>query len=517
MGSGDACGGWLEPAPNLWEGSNMTRSARALATRRRWFLCASLVVLALAAASASEHWPQFRGLHAGVAPDDPALPDTWSATENVRWKIDVPGIAWSSPIVWDDYIFITSVMSGEKRPEPGQDVIDDVKTVSYKGGINSAKPLNSPYHFMLYAIDFKTGKIRWERELHTGVPLDPKHPKNSYASETPVTDGQRVYVYIGGIALFAVDFHGKLLWTRPIRLPAVSADVTTTKNPSTGNPRETLAPGFLSGFGWGASPVLYKDRIFIKADHEARQWYVAAFDTRNGEEVWRVSQAKPVTAYGWSTPFIWQNDLRAELITAGDLSVRSYNPLDGRLLWELKGLSINSTPTPFAANGLLYAASGYPGDTLRPVYAIRPGASGDISLKEGETSNQYIAWYNRTLAPYMASSLVYGDYHYSLFVTGFLLCNNAKTGERMYGRQRISMEATDFTSSPWAYNGKIFALAEEGDTYVIEAGPAFKVVGKNSLGEMVLATPAVVRGSLIVRTVSSLWRIAKPESRSADR
>jgi hypothetical protein len=163
-------------------------------------------------------------------------------------------------------------------------------------------------------------------------------------------------------------------------------------------------------------------------------------------------------------------------------------------------MSSISIPTPFSRHGLLYISSGYVADAQRPAYAIRSGASGDISLKPGETTNQFIVWSAPTGAPYNPTPIVYGDVFTS---------HDARTGKEIYGRQRITAEASGFTSSPWAYNGKIFAMSEEGDTYVIQAGPEFKVLGKNSLNEMTLATPAVARGSLIVRTASKLYRISK--------
>jgi outer membrane protein assembly factor BamB len=166
-------------------------------------------------------------------------------------------------------------------------------------------------------------------------------------------------------------------------------------------------------------------------------------------------------------------------------------------------------PSPFVKNDMVYISSGYPGGALRPVYAIRPGASGDISLKPDETSNQFVVWHQPLLGTYNTSALVYGDYYYTLLDRGFLLCHDARTGKQIYGRQRISRDASGFTSSPWAYNGKIFVLSEDGDTFVIEAGPSFKIIGKNSLNEMSMATPAIVRGSLILRTQTKLYRIAR--------
>jgi outer membrane protein assembly factor BamB len=201
----------------------------------------------------------------------------------------------------------------------------------------------------------------------------------------------------------------------------------------------------------------------------------------------------------WSTPVVWENDSRTEIVTAGQHKVRSYG-LDGALLWELEGMFTSTIPTPVARRALVYVSSGYPGSPLRPVYAIRPGASGDISLKSGETANKFVAWHYPTLGSYNTSPLVYGDHFYTLLDRGLLLCHDARTGREVYGRRRIATDASGFTASPWAYNGKVFALSEDGDTFVIEAGPSFKLLGKNSLNEMTLASPAIARGSLFIRT-----------------
>ena len=250
-------------------------------------------------------------------------------------------------------------------------------------------------------------------------------------------------------------------------------------------------------------PVLHEDRIYIVQDNES-QSFIAAFDTATGEEVWRVNRDE---GSNWSTPFVWKNTVRTEIVTTGTDKVRSYG-LDGELLWELTGMTWITSPTPFAAHGLLYMSSGYFSDAVRPVYAIRPGAIGDISLDNGRTRNEYIAWSDPKLGTYSTSALVYGDFYYSLFDRGFFLCHDARTGDVVYPRRRIARRAT-FTASPWAYNGRIFVLSEEGETFVIKAGPEFEVLGSNVLDEMTLATPAVARGSLIIRTASHLYRIAK--------
>jgi outer membrane protein assembly factor BamB len=435
-------------------------------------VAAGLMVLTLTAISAADQWPRFRGLQAGAIPDDPALPERWSSTENVVWKIDIPGLGWSSPIVWDDHIFITSAISEGKEKPPVPGLYDEHDHV----------PAAAEQRWVVYDVDFETGRIRWQRELHKARPPLLRHVKNSYASETPVTDGNRVYVYFGSIGmLYALDLNGKTIWTK--ELGAFNTQVE---------------------LGTGASPVVFKDRVYVVNDNTTKS-FLAAFNTRNGEEVWRVDRNEQGN---WSTPLVWENEQRTEIVTTGTRAVRSYS-LDGKLLWELSGMSTLTIPSPFAKDGLLYVSSGYPGGALRPVYAIRPGASGDISLKPGETSNEYIAWFQPLLGTYNTSALVYGGYYYTLLDRGFLLCHDAKTGKQMYGRQRISIGTSGFTTSPWAYNGKIFLLSEDGDTFVVQAGPEFKVLGKNSLNEMPLATPAVLRSSLIVRTQSKLYRIAK--------
>jgi outer membrane protein assembly factor BamB len=442
---------------------------------RGWIAAFGFVLFVLTGASASGQWPQFRGPQAGAADDHPALPDTWSRTENVVWTLDVPGMGWSSPVVWGDLIFITSVV----KPGP----IELPKTGFY-GGITDYRVSTEVHRWMVYAVDFKTGRLRWERQVRSGTPPAQKHAKNTYASETPVTDGERVYAYFGGAGLFAFDLTGKPLWSK------------------------LMDPVKTRGWGPAASPVFHNGRVYIVNDNDD-QSYIAAYDGRTGDVVWRVNREE---GSNWATPFVWEHELGTEIVTTGSGKVRSYD-LDGRLRWELTGLTTLHVPTPFAKHGLLFISSGYLADPVRPVYAVRPGASGDISLKKGETSNQYIAWSNPRLGTYDTSALVYGDYYYTLLDRGFLICNDAKTGKEIYPRQRITAEASGFTASPWAYNGKIFALSEDGDTFVMQAGPEFKVLGKNSLDELALATPAIAHESLIVRTASRLYRITNRASR----
>ncbi len=422
-------------------------------------------------AAAQVNWPQFRGDQSlGVATNQ-NLPTTWSPTQNIAWKTAVPGFGWSSPVVWGDQIFITSVVrDGDVEPP---------KKGLYFGG-ERRTPSTNTQHWMVFSFDWQTGKTNWAKEVHAAAPATSVHLKNTYASETPVTDGEHVYAYFGNLGLFCLDRDGKEVWSQKL------------------GPFKTRA-----GWGTAASPVLHRDRIFIVNDNDEKSFLVA-FNKKTGEQLWRVERDEKSN---WATPFVWENGQRTELIVPGTKRVRSYD-LDGKLLWEFGGMSSIVIPTPFAKFGLLYVCSGYVGDKTRPVFAIRPGATGDISLKDGEISNPFIAWYEKTAAPYNPSPLVYGDYFYVLFDFGFLSCRDARSGKEIYDKQRINLEGTSgFTASPWAYGDKIFCLSEEGDTFVFQAGSDYKLIGKNSLGEMCMATPAIARDSLLLRTAGNLYRI----------
>jgi outer membrane protein assembly factor BamB len=259
-------------------------------------------------------------------------------------------------------------------------------------------------------------------------------------------------------------------------------------------------------YGWGtaASPILHEGRVYIVNDNDDAS-YLLALDKKTGAEIWKVDRQEKSN---WSTPYIWTHDGKSEIVTTGTGRVRSYD-LDGKVLWEFGGMSSIAIPTPFAKHGLLFISSGYVGDAVRPVWAVKPGAKGDITLPKGETSSAFIAWYNGTAGPYNPSPLVYGDYYYTLMDRGFLTCHEAKTGKEIYGKQRLDQASQAFTASPWAYNGKIFMLSEDGDTFVVEAGTEYKLLWKNSLNEMTMATPAVAKNSLIIRTAGRLYKIGK--------
>ena len=286
-----------------------------------------VVALAVTTVSAQSNWPRFRGDTAGVVADDARLPDTWGPDENVVWSVDVPGQSWSSPIVWDDHVFVVTAVSVDGEDEALAPV-ESYRARSLGGSMSRTDVYTptTPIQWALYDIEFGTGAVRWERMLHTGLPGEPTHQKTRMAAETPVTDGERVYVYLGDIGLFALEFDGSIAWSAPME--------------------------WLPRRDWGSatSPALHDGRLYVVNDNEA-QSYIAAYDAATGAELWRTDRDE---ASNWATPFVWENDVRTEIVTSGTGGVRSYG-LDGELLWELHGMSTLVIPTPFSeARSALY-------------------------------------------------------------------------------------------------------------------------------------------------------------------
>jgi outer membrane protein assembly factor BamB len=422
-------------------------------------------------ATAETNWPQFRGPAAAGVSTNGNLPDKWSATENVEWKTDLPGRSWSSPIVWGSGVFLSVVVNSGESEAP--------KKGLYLGG-NRPEPAKAEHEWKTLCFELATGKLQWERTVHRGAPRTPIHLKNSYGSETPVTDGERVYALFGNLGVFAFTVKGQEVWSK------------------------SLAP-YKTRYGWGtaSSPVLHAGKLFIVNDNEEHS-ELLALDPKTGEELWRTDRDEKSN---WATPFIWQNGRRTELITSGSSAVRGYD-LDGKPLWLFHGMSSITIPTPFAGEGLLFVGSGYVGDKLRPLYAIRPGAGGDITLKTGETNNEFIVWSNPVAAPYNPSPLFYDGRVYVLYDRGQVSCFDAKTGRVFYERQRLP-EANAFTASPWAAGGHVYCLSEDGVCYVLRSGDQFELLHSNKLADddMCMATPALAGDRLLIRSAARLYCI----------
>lgn len=426
---------------------------------------------ATSAPASDGNWPQFRGPGARGLGTSMRLPDRWSATENVAWESDIPGRGWSSPIVWGERVFLTTAISPRPSESP--------KKGLYLGGErpNASRPETE---WKVLCLDLSTGKVLWEQVVHRATPSQPIHLKNSYASETPVTDGERFYAYIGNAGVFCLDMEGQAVWSKAL-------------------------PAHRMRYGWGtaASPALDQDRLYVLSDNEEDS-YLLALDKRTGKELWRIARDEKSN---WSTPFVWQNEQRTEIVTAGTGQVRAYD-LEGKLLWWFKGMSSITIAAPYAGQGLLYVSSGFVGDKSRPLYAIRPVASGDITLAPGQTNNAAIAWCQPTAAPYNPTTLAYEGRLYVLHDRGELSAFDARTSALLYDRERLP-GGRHFTASPWAYNGRVFCLNEDGVTYVVRAGERFELLHTNKLAEddMYLATPALPGDRLLIRSAARLYCI----------
>jgi outer membrane protein assembly factor BamB len=452
---------------------------------------------ALANPKPEDTWPGFRGHEmSGVAPAA-KIPDTWSTSRNVKWAVPVAGHGWSSPIVWGDTVFVTSGISSKpfKKPTPGLYGNEYIAEMQARGvsddeiGKRSAErdgetPAESDeIRYMVYALDARTGKIKWEREAIRARPFGGRHRKNTYASETPVTDGERLYVSFGqNVGLFVYSLDGTLLWKKQWDPKPIYLD-----------------------FGTASSPTVVDGRLYLLQDNETEP-SIAALDAKTGTELWRTPRSGtgfPVKS-SWMTPYVWKNALRTEIVTTGQGNVVSYD-LQGKELWRVTRMSM-PTASPFSADGLLYVGTGSQGDANRPFYAIKPGASGDISLEPGQTSNAFIAWSHPRASGYTPSALVHNGRAYVIHDTGILTVFDARSGQMAY-KVRVGGGGQTFSASPVGVGTRVLLLTEEGTTFVLEAGGEYKEIAKNDLGEMSLASPAIAGNALYIRTESKLYKI----------
>jgi hypothetical protein len=475
------------------------RQSMKLPGRLAVFLWLSGAARAAGVGAAEPDWPQFRGPDLNPVGLDQALLDGWSRTENVEWVANIPGRGWSSPIVTGGKVFVTAAVTEGKSKTPqigttyGNDYSAELKAKGLTAEEVEAKVIERDIelkeevmlHYWVYAIDLKSGAVDWKHELYSGRPPGGRHRKASFTSETPLTDGEAVYIYVGNLGLWAFDLKGKLLWQEKLEAYPTYGEC-----------------------GTGGSPALAGDQIVILNDNE-EQPFLASHDKRTGKQLWRTDRSvgNHVRKTSWSTPFVWKNALRTEIVTVGPGIALSYD-LEGRELWRLSGMSSIAIPTPFAYDGWLYVNGGSKGT----MFAVKPGASGDISLKSdaGERSNAFVAWSDPKGGAYLPTPVAYDGAVYVLNEVGILTRFDAKTGRQSY-KSRLASDGGSgaFTSSPWAYNGRIFCLDEEGTTYVVRAGEEFEVLRINPLDEVTLASPAIAGDRLLLRTETRLYSIRK--------
>lgn len=437
-------------------------------------LLLSLVCLCLFSIGVrAQDWPQFRGPRAtGVVEGRPAA-IAWDAEKsvNTRWKTAIPGLAHSSPVVWGDKVFVSTAVTSATKDETRFGLYGDVAPVK-----------DDPRHtWKVYALDKTTGKILWERVAYEGMPKVKRHPKSTHADSTPVTNGKYLVVLFGSHGMYAYDLKGKLLWKQDLGV---------------------LDAGWFydADYQWeyGSSPVIYKDLVIVQADVQ-KDSFIAAYSLKNGKLVWKTPREE---ISSWGTPTVYEGKTRAELITNGSKAIRGYDPATGKELWRLTPNSEITTPTPFVAHDLIFVTAGY--TPIQPIYAIRPGATGDISLPEGKESNTFIAWSKKRGGPYMPTPVVYGDYLYTCSNQGVLTAYNAHTGERIY-QERLGGKGGAFTASPVASDGKIYLSSEDGDIFVVKAGPKYELLATNPVGEVMMATPAISGGLVIVRGLKHVF------------
>jgi outer membrane protein assembly factor BamB len=421
-----------------------------------------------ARSASAGNWPQWRGPDGSGISNEKNLPSEWSPTKNIKWKTPIDGRSHSSPIVWDNRVFLTTSIEGEVVP--GAKAVkhfDKDKEYVHPDSVGADRK----HTFKVLCIDRDTGKILWQSTAWEGTPYDNRHRKSSYAASTPATDGKLVYAFFGTEGLYAYDFKGNLAWKAQL------GNLGTV------------------GMGTGTSPILFENLVIVQCDEEnGASSFIVALDKKTGKEVWKTPRKVQVS---WSTPLLVRTAKRAELITSGTEFLISYDPATGKELWRHKGVESNAIPSPVANNEMAFLVAGFP---AKIAYAIKLGQNGDLT----ETPN--VMWKYEKGTAYVPSPILYGDYLYLTTDRGILTCIDAKTGEVKYEGGRIPIPAT-FTASPVAFENKILMTSEDGDTFIVKAGPKHEILGTNSVGEPVYASPAIADGRIYIRGEKNLYCI----------
>ena len=433
----------------------------------------------------AENWPSFRGAHASGVADGESLPVEWNVEtgENIRWKVRIPGLSHSSPIVWGERVFVATAVSsaGDDAFKPGL----------YGEGTASAD--RSMHQWKLYALDKQTGEVLWDRIAYEGVPKEKRHIKATYANATPATNGEIVVAFFGSQGLYAFDMGGKLLWKRELG----HIDNGAYDSPD---------------YEWGtaSSPIIYKDKVIVQVDTQGED-YLLAVDAASGETAWKAARDEMPS---WGTPTIYPGKDRVELVTNAPNFIRGNDPKTGKELWRLGGSSNITTPTPVFFEDLIVVVSGR--RPVKPIYVIRAGARGDITLGEGETKSDAILWSLRGRGSYMPSPLIYREHLYILQNQGILDCYELRSGKEVY-RGRIPHQGSGFSGSPVAADGLIYLPSEDGEVFVVRAGPELELVAQNSMGELLMSTPAISDGVLFIRAHRHLYALGRSSPRASAR
>jgi outer membrane protein assembly factor BamB len=422
------------------------------------------------------NWPSFRGPHTSGVADGQQPPATWDTAtgRNVRWKTPLPGLAHSSPITWGDKVFVTTAVSADPKSEfrPG-----------LYGAGTSAKDV-SRHRWQVFCVDKHSGEVLWRRTACEGVPRVKRHIKSSHSNPTPATDGKHLVVSFASEGLYCYDLDGNPLWKQALG----RIDVGAFNDPD---------------LQWGAasSPIINHDLVIVQCDRQ-KDSFIAAYHIDTGQRVWRTPRDEFPS---WSTPTVYEAPGRPELIANGAKYIRGYDPRTGHELWRLGPNSEIPVPAPVLGQGLIFVTNGY--RPIQPIYAIRPGAAGDISLQPGAESSDAVAWSKTRGGPYLPTPLVYGSYLYTCSNSGIVTCYDARSGKQIY-RQRLGGSG-GYSASPVAADGKLYFTAEEGDVRVVRAGPRYALLAINKMGDTCMATPAIADGMIFVRTQHYLFGIGR--------
>ena len=422
-------------------------------------------------------WPSFRGPQASGVAERQSLPDRWDGKtgENILWRTPLPGLAHSSPVVWGHRLFVTTAVSGDPK-------------ASFRPGLygdGDASEDRTRQRWVLYALDKRSGKILWERTAHEGVPVDKRHVKSTYANSTPATDGRVVVAWFGSQGVHAYDVTGRFLWKVDLgRLDLGAYDIPT--------------------YEWGpaSSPVIWQNLVILQCDTQADS-FLLALDAATGKTVWKTEREEIPS---WGTPTVAQTSSGPVLVTNASNFIRGYDPRTGRELWRLGRSSKITAPTPVFAEDMFVVVSGRAPE--RPIFVVRAGARGDLTLPEGQSQSASVVWSRTGRGSYMPTPLVYQGLLYVLANNGLLDAYDLRTGEEVY-RQRLPLVGSGFSASPVASDGKLYLSNEDGEMLVVAAGKSFSHVATNSMGELLMATPALSDGVMYVRSAQSLFAVGR--------
>ena len=445
----------------------MITSTRSLAASLL-FVCAGVTGLA------AQHWPSFRGPAGSGVADQQPLRTSWDGIRStgILWKTPLPGLGHSSPAVWGDRVFVTTAVSTNPQP-------------NYNPKDVGIQPANDSviHEWRVLALDKATGKILWSAAAHRGAPKTRRHVKATQANATPVTDGSVVIASFGSEGLYAYDINGTLLWKQDLGL---------------------LDPGYWGQpdlqWGFASSPIMHNGLVILQCDIQKGS-FIIAFNAKDGSRAWRTERDERPA---WSTPVVYQGATRTELVTSGSKYYRGYDPRTGAELWRLHDDTEVKVPSPVIASDLFFLSGGNPRG--RDFYAVRPNASGDISLKTGESSSAHVAWRKSRGSSYTPTPIVYDGRLYVCNDNGVLTVYDATSGAQVYVN-RIGTTNSTFSASPVAGRGHLYFASEDGEVFVVKAGPVYELVSTNRMGEALMATPAISDGILFIRGRQHLFAV----------